>query len=210
MTDAQAQTEAQAEAHTQVQAGVTPLEPRGRLSSVDWEQAALEAIAEQGIGAAAVEPLARRLGVTKGSFYWHFPTRESLLKAALERWERVDEEEFLGVEPIKDPRERLRALFRRTSREMQSHVIYSALLRALDHPVVQPVMSRVSQKRIDFLTVAYRQLGLDRAAASYRARLAYAAYAGFLQLSLQLGLPRLSHAEFDEYIDHTMSTLIPS
>ncbi len=189
---------------------MTPLEPRGRLSSVDWEQAALEAIAEQGIGAAAVEPLARRLGVTKGSFYWHFPTRESLLKAALERWERVDEEEFLGVEPIKDPRERLRALFRRTSREMQSHVIYSALLRALDHPVVQPVMSRVSQKRIDFLTVAYRQLGLDRAAASYRARLAYAAYAGFLQLSLQLGLPRLSHAEFDEYIDHTMSTLIPS
>lgn len=194
---------------TQARAGVIRLENRGRLSSVDWEQAALEAIAEQGIGAAAVEPLARRLGVTKGSFYWHFPTREALLKAALERWERVDEEEFLGVDPIKDPRERLRAVFRRTSREMQSHVVYSALLRALDHPVVQPVMSRVSQKRIDFLTVAYRQLGLDRSTASYRARLAYAAYAGFLQLSLQLGLPRLSHAEFDEYIDHTMSTLIP-
>lgn len=192
------------------QATVTQLETRGRLSAADWEQAALDAIAEQGINGAAVEPLARRLGVTKGSFYWHFPTREALLKAALERWERIDEEEFLGVEPIRDPRERLRALFRRTSREMQSHVIYSALLRALDHPVVQPVMSRVSQKRIDFLTIAYRQLGLDRLAASYRARLAYAAYAGFLQLSLQLGLPRLSHAEFDEYIDHTISTLIPN
>jgi AcrR family transcriptional regulator len=195
---------------TQAQASVIRLENRGRLSPVDWEQAALEAIAEQGIGAAAVEPLARRLGVTKGSFYWHFPTREALLKAALERWEHIDEEEFLGVEPIKDPRERLRAVFRRTSREMQSHVVYSALLRALDHPLVQPVMSRVSQKRIDFLTVAYRQLGLARSTASYRARLAYAAYAGFLQLSLQLGLPRLSHAEFDEYIDHTMSTLIPA
>lgn len=192
------------------QATVTQIETRGRLSAADWEQAALDAIAELGIGGAAVEPLARRLGVTKGSFYWHFPTREALLKAALERWERIDEEEFLGVEPIRDPRERLRALFRRTSREMQSHVVYSALLRALDHPVVQPVMSRVSQKRIDFLTIAYRQLGLDRLAASYRARLAYAAYAGFLQLSLQLGLPRLSHAEFDEYIDHTISTLIPT
>ncbi len=195
---------------TQARASVIRLENRGRLSSVDWEQAALEAIAEQGISAAAVEPLARRLGVTKGSFYWHFPTREALLKAALEHWERVDEEEFLDVEPIKDPRDRLHALFRRTSREMQSHVVYSALLRALDHPLVQPVMSRVSQKRIDFLTVAYRQLGLDRSTASYRARLAYAAYAGFLQLSLQLGLPRLSHAEFDEYIDHTISTLIPA
>lgn len=189
---------------------VVPLENRNRLSALDWENAALEAIAEQGISAAAVEPLARRLGVTKGSFYWHFPTREALLKTALERWERTDEEEFIGVEPIREPRERLRELFRRTSREMQSHVVYSALLRALDHPVVQPVMSRVSQRRIDFLTVAYRQLGLDRVAASYRARLAYAAYAGFLQLSTQLGLPRLSHAEFDEYVEHTISTLIPT
>lgn len=192
------------------EATVTPLENRSRLSALDWEQAALEAIAEYGVSAVAVEPLARRLGVTKGSFYWHFPTREALLKAALERWERTDEEEFTAVEPIREPRERLRELFRRVSREMQSHVIYSALLRALDHPVVQPVMSRVSQRRIDFLTVAYRQLGLDRVTASYRARLAYAAYAGFLQLSLQLGLPRLSHAEFDAYVEHAIATLIPA
>lgn len=192
------------------QASVTRIDTRGRLSAADWEQAALDAIAVHGIGAAAVEPLARRLGVTKGSFYWHFPTRESLLKAALARWERMDEEEFLGVEPIRDPRERLRALFRRTSREMQSHVVYSALLRATDHPLILPVMSRVSQKRIDFLVIAYRQLGFERQAANYRARLAYAAYAGFLQLSLQLGLPRMSHAEFEEYIEHTISTLIPA
>jgi AcrR family transcriptional regulator len=192
------------------EAFATRIEPRARLSAADWEQAALDTIADQGVAAVAVEPLARRLGVTKGSFYWHFPTREALLKAALERWERHDEDEFNQVEPIRDAKERLRELFRRTSREMQSHVIYSALLRALDHPIVQPVMSRVSQRRIDFLTIAYRQTGLDRRAASYRARLAYAAYAGFLQLSLQLGLPRLSHAEFDEYVDHAIATLIPA
>ncbi|UXI67631.1 TetR/AcrR family transcriptional regulator [Tahibacter amnicola] len=188
---------------------LTRIEQRGRLSAADWEQAALDAIADQGVSAVAVEPLARRLGVTKGSFYWHFPTREALLKSALERWEHQDEEEFVQVQPISDPKERLRELFRRTSREMQSHVVYSALLRALDNPIVQPVMSRVSQRRIDFLTIAYRQSGLDRSAASYRARLAYAAYAGFLQLSLQLGLPRLSHAEFDGYVDHAIATLIP-
>jgi len=185
------------------------VESRGRLSAADWEQAALDTIAETGVAAVAVEPLARRLGVTKGSFYWHFPTREALLKAALERWERQDDEEFSQVEPIREPKQRLRELIRRTSREMQSHVIYSALLRALDHPIVQPVMSRVSQRRIDFLTIAYRQAGLERRVASYRARLAYAAYAGFLQLSLQLGLPRLSHAEFDEYVDHAIATFVP-
>lgn len=48
-----------------------------RLSADDWAQAALDLIAEQGVGAVAVEPLARRLGVTKGSFYWHFLARRS-------------------------------------------------------------------------------------------------------------------------------------
>jgi AcrR family transcriptional regulator len=184
---------------------------RARLSAADWEQAALDLIAAHGVGAVAVEPLARQLGVTKGSFYWHFPTREALLKAALEHWEHQDIDNVLNqVEPIADPRARLCELFRRTGREAKSHVIYSALLRALDHPIVQPVMARVSQRRLDFLTRAYRQVGMSRSVAAHRARLAYAAYVGFLQLALQLGMPRLEHAEFDAYVQHVIDTLIPA
>jgi len=184
---------------------------RTRLSADDWEQGALDLIATQGVSAVAVEPLARQLGVTKGSFYWHFPTREALLKAALERWEKQDIDALLNqVEPIADPRVRLCELFRRTGREAKSHVIYSALLRALDHPIVQPVMARVSQRRMDFLTRAYRQVGMNRNIAAHRARLAYAAYVGFLQLALQLGMPRLEHAEFDAYVQHVIDTLIPA
>src|SRR3954452_8237602 len=113
------------------------LESKARLSAADWEQAALETLAESGLGAVAVESLARRLGVTKGSFYWHFPTREALIKAALERWERRDEDEVMApIEPIADPRARLRELFKRVSREMQSHVIYAALLQSLDNALV--------------------------------------------------------------------------
>jgi len=190
---------------------VAKLEPKSRLSAPDWEQAALDTIAESGLGAVAVESLARRLGVTKGSFYWHFATREALIKAALERWERRDEEEIMAqVEPIADPRERLRELFRRVSREMQSHVIYAALMQSLDHPLVKPVMARVSGKRLDVLTLAYRQAGFDRRAAAHRARLAYSAYTGFLQLSMQLGLPRLGHEEFEAYVEHVIATLIPA
>jgi len=184
---------------------------RARLSAADWEQGALDLIAAQGLGAVAVEALARQLGVTKGSFYWHFPTREALLKAALQRWERQDTDALLAeVEPIAEPRERLRELFRRTGREAKSHVIYSALLRALDQPIVQPVMERVSQQRMDFLTRAYRELGMDKRVAAQRARLAYAAYVGFLQLTLQLGMPRLDHAEFEDYVEHVIATLIPA
>ena len=87
-------------------------ERSGRLSADDWAQAALDLIAEQGVAAVAVEPLARRLGVTKGSFSWHFPSRDALLVAALERWEKVEQETVFGqLEPIPDPRQRLRSLF---------------------------------------------------------------------------------------------------
>ncbi|KFN50947.1 TetR/AcrR family transcriptional regulator [Arenimonas composti] len=182
-----------------------------RLSAEDWALAALDVIAEQGLAAVAVEPLARRLGVTKGSFYWHFPSREALLVAALERWEAIEQETVFGkLEAISDPRSRLRALFQLVAHELKPHIIYSELLKALDHPVVQPVLHRVSQQRMDYLAASFRQSGLPRIDAQNRARLTYAAYVGFLQLSLQLGQPRLHQEEFETYVDHVMATLIPA
>jgi len=182
-----------------------------RLSAEDWAEAALEQIAEQGVASVAVEPLARRLGVTKGSFYWHFPSREALLVAALERWENNEQEAIFGrLETIDDPRERLRSLFSVVAHEYKAHVVYSELLRAMDHPVVQPVIGRVSERRLDYLSAAFRQAGLPAATARHRARLAYAAYVGFLQLNLQLRHSRLQQEEFEEYVEHMMETLIPS
>lgn len=182
-----------------------------RLSADDWAQAALDLIAEQGVSAVAVEPLARRLGVTKGSFYWHFPSRDALLQAALERWEVGEQENIFGsLEKVADPRERLRALFQLVGHEVKPHIIYSELLKALDHPSVQPVIDRISQRRLDYLVAMFRQAGLQRTDATHRARLAYAAYVGFLQLSLQLQQPRMTSEEFETYLEHVISTLIPT
>ncbi|HEX4480746.1 MAG TPA: TetR/AcrR family transcriptional regulator [Rudaea sp.] len=184
---------------------------RTRLSAADWEQGALDLIATHGVGAVAVESLAKQLGVTKGSFYWHFPTREALLKAAIDRWEKQTTDKFIEeVAPIADPRARLRELFRRTGHEAKSHAIYSALLRALDHPMARPVMARVTQQRMDLLVEAYRQMGMTKETAAYRARLAYAAYVGFLQLTLQVGMPRLEHDEMEAYVEHVIEALIPA
>lgn len=184
---------------------------RTRLSAEDWEEAALKLIAEQGVNAVAVEALARQLGVTKGSFYWHFRTREALVQAALERWELYGEREVISqIEAIPDPRVRLPELFRRVAHELEPHRVYAALLKALDHPQVVPVMARVSQRRMEFLNTAYREAGLAPGEAINRARLTYAAYVGFLQLNFTLGLPRISHEEFDAYVEHMIATLIPA
>ena len=184
---------------------------RSRLSADDWAEAALDLVAEQGVSAVAVEPLARRLGVTKGSFYWHFPSRDALLQAALERWEAFEEQDVFGkLEAVPDPRERLRALFQMVAREFKSHVVYSALLKAPDHPAVQPVIDRVSQRRLDYLTASFRQVGLGRTDARHRARLTYAAYVGFLQLNLQLHQARMPQEEFEAYVEHLTATLVPA
>jgi AcrR family transcriptional regulator len=189
---------------------INKLERGPRLSAADWAQGALDLLAEAGVAGVAVEPLARRLGVTKGSFYWHFPSRDALLTAALERWEQTElEEVFARLEGIEDPRARMHELFRRVAVEAKGHIIYSELLKALDHPLVQPVMERVSKRRLDYLGLSFRQIGMPRLEAQQRARLTYAAYVGFLQLSLQLKQPRLSHEDFDAYVAHVVNTLIP-
>ena len=57
-----------------------------RLGADDWLNAALDALLEAGIEAVQITVLARQLGVTRGSFYWHFDSREDLLTALLTEW----------------------------------------------------------------------------------------------------------------------------
>jgi AcrR family transcriptional regulator len=57
-----------------------------RLDAAAWVAAALDVLADGGIDAVSVEPLAKTLGVTKGSFYWHFADRRALLDAMLRTW----------------------------------------------------------------------------------------------------------------------------
>lgn len=59
----------------------------GRLGADDWITAGLDVLVESGVTAVKILPIAKRLGVTRGSFYWHFKSREALLGCLLEAWE---------------------------------------------------------------------------------------------------------------------------
>lgn len=60
--------------------------PRTQLDRDAWVAGATEVLAEEGIAGLRVEVLAKRLKVTKGSFYWHFTDRRDLLLAVLSNW----------------------------------------------------------------------------------------------------------------------------
>jgi AcrR family transcriptional regulator len=151
-----------------------------RLSREAWVDAALALLASDGSEAVRVEPLARRMRVTKGSFYWHFRDRRELLTAALRRWEEV---ETLAVRDAVEAgggtaRERLRRLFaiafeRRTMALEVALRSWAARDRGAREAVV-----RVDGLRLAYLRDLYEGAGLARAEAEARGFLAYATLFG--------------------------------
>lgn len=70
---------------------------RPRLTRDDWLLAGFEALCETGPAALGAEPLARRVGATKGSFYWHFTDVPAYSDALLTLWQ---EETALALEVV--------------------------------------------------------------------------------------------------------------
>ena len=161
--------------------------PRPRtptLTASDWAEAALQLIAESGLDALTVSNLAARLGVTKGSFYWHFKGRDDLLAAALERWQqRATADTMKALDEVPDPRTRLELILGAASQPPRARSLYASLAQAAEHPLVRKALSRVATARIGYLERCYTAMGVSATDARARAVFAYAAYRGVLQLA---------------------------
>lgn len=170
-------------------------------NAVDWEEAALDAIAAGGLRSVTIPSLAQTLSVTKGSFYWHFSSLDELIAAALARWETADKATLATLAGIEDAAARLRAAFEEAMQLTRAQALFIAL-NATPEDAVVATLRRVSQRRIRFLTAAFRELGLEAKEARERALLAYTAYLGAFHLRRQaLDIPT--------YVAHAARTLIP-
>jgi AcrR family transcriptional regulator len=186
-----------------------PAAPDARLSAADWEVAALDALAEQGVAGVAIEPLARRLGVTKGSFYWHFADRDALLRAALRRWEESYTERVIArMAGMRDPRERLRRLIGSVRASGRSDRIHIALA-ASSHRLVREAVARVTRRRLRYLESCYVELGQPRREARRSALLAYTAYVGLVHLRLEAPRELPGEDGLAAYVEHLMAKLVP-
>ena len=179
------------------------------LTSSDWVEGALQLISEAGLRALTVESLAGRLGVTNGSFYWHFESRSELLAGALGRWEhRATTEAIAGLSAVTDARQRLNLMLDAASQPPRSRSLYAALAEAADDPIVRRVLNRVASARIGFLETCYRELGLPVSQAKAKAVLAYAAYRGLLQLAHEA--PAVLPDDWPSYAEAVLRALGPA
>jgi hypothetical protein len=109
------------------------------------------------------------------------------------------------------PLAQLRVLFKRVTELAARDRIELALLATADHPTVQPVLGRVTRRRIDFAARLFQRLGFPRARARQRALLAYSTYLGHAQLvhATPDVLPR-TQASRRAYLDDVLAALTSS
>ena len=160
---------------------------QNRLDRDAWLLAATSALIEEGPGALRVEPLARALGVTKGSFYWHFKDRAALRAAVLTKW---FEDATLGVINHVDgaagsPEERLRELitasFSHAGRRDRAFRAWAA-----QDDAAALMVEQVDRRRLDYVQALFEASGQPRRIARLRARVAYAALVGEQHLAVTL------------------------
>ncbi|GAA4636280.1 TetR/AcrR family transcriptional regulator [Actinoallomurus vinaceus] len=181
-----------------------------RLTAQDWVDAALTALGEGGLAAVAVEPLAKRLKTTKGSFYWHFANREALIEAVLKRWEELNTESVIkAVNDEPDPERRLRNLFKEVPAATDGDPIEVVLVGNVRHPQVAAVLQRVTERRIDYVTQIFTELGFPADEARRRGVLIYTSHLG--QTHLMHAAPNVlpaSRAERKRYLETLLEILL--
>lgn len=161
--------------------------PRTRLGAVDWIEAARAALIAGGIAAVKVEPLAAALGVTVGSFYWHFRDRAALLAALQEHWQAANSAAFEKAAASPGTAEaRFEAFMTVWIREEGYSPAYDSAMRdwARTSEPVRDAVQAVDTQRIFLLRSIYADLGYDADRAEVRARITYFHQVGYYALGL--------------------------
>jgi AcrR family transcriptional regulator len=173
-------------------------------------KAASELLARGGLQAVAIEPLAAALGVTKGSFYWHFRNRDALIQAVLEAWEQDQSADVVTrFEGIADPRQRLRILLFASFEDVENGKCFAALTVSSEDPRVQPYLTRATDRRLTLGMEAFQALGLSEKEARERALLAYAAYTGYFQLLRATPQAVASVTDLSGFVRRLADALVP-
>ena len=148
-----------------------------QLSADDWISQGIKALTKSGLTALKADRLAKAMGVSRGSFYWHFADLGAFHAAVLKRWREIAAEEIIaGVEADSD--EPLKALLRRT---FGARLDLERAVRnwAAFDPAAQAAVRAIDRRRLDYIEALLAGRGLSGAAAQARAQILYWTFLGF-------------------------------
>ncbi|WP_417414895.1 TetR/AcrR family transcriptional regulator [Hoeflea sp.] len=168
------------------------------LTPEDWIKAAFKLLTSAGPKAIRVDFLCKELGVTKGSFYWHFADLAALRAAMVEHWRRITTSDVIAsmVSPELTPRDLfirfIEDILHVPTRDYGGPMTEVAVRHwAAGDEAVQNVVRDADTERLAFLTLQMRGSGLTGPEARSRATLIYATLVGLKQLTGEPALPRM-------------------
>lgn len=133
---------------------------KSRLRKSDWLATGLKVLAEDGPPALRAEALARRIGTTKGSFYWHFADVPDFHAALIAHWEDGARRNLITAEDDTPPATVLRSL----ACTLSTDPIEPALRAwAMWHEGAAQSLARIDAARLDRLSSLLRQIGVTNA-----------------------------------------------
>ena len=164
---------------------------KGRLSREDWVGFARKTLVASGVDDVKVDVLARRIRVTRGSFYWHFKSRQELLDALLEDWRENNNREIerIKVRAAEDGGE-LVELFRVWLGEDPSYPSFDLAIRgwARKAKKVAAAVREVDEEWIALFQDYFERSGVKPPESFVRARIMYFHQVGYFALSLNESL----------------------
>lgn len=145
-----------------------------------WVDAGLEILRAESIEHVKVEALAARLGISKGSFYWHFKNKAELLEAILERWESKSLEGAVSAieKHAHKAADRLKSLIELSlwADEVPRAAELDLAIRAWarHYPPAQRAVQRFDENRIAYIEALFLQMRFAPRESEARAHIAYA------------------------------------
>jgi AcrR family transcriptional regulator len=150
-----------------------------QLSAQDWIDAGLKALARSGFSALKAEPLAKSLGVSRGSFYWHFADIGAFHAAILKAWREVAAETIIAdVEASSERENALAVLLRRVFSEK---LVLERAVRswAAFDAAAKSAVQAIDRRRLDYVEALIRARGVAPDKAKARAQILYWAFLGY-------------------------------
>lgn len=149
-----------------------------QLSAKDWLDQGLKVLASRGFTALKAEPMAKVMGVSRGSFYWHFADVAAFHAALLKHWRDIAAEQIIsGVEASAGDEPAIAVLLRR------SFTIRLSLERAVrswaaSDAAAQHAVQAIDKRRLGYIEGLLTARGLPPDVAQARAQVLYWAFLG--------------------------------
>ena len=159
-----------------------------KLAASDWTEAAIQTLLSSGIDAVQITRLAGDLGVSRGSFYWHFADRAELLESLLTQWHQLNSRAIkVALSDVDSLSEAILSFFALWMDDAGFSPSLDQAIRdwARLDTAVFALVQQEDKLRISHISRCFERFGFDKREAPVRARVLYFAQIGYYAMHMQ-------------------------